>query len=184
MYTNTDPFASAATVIARVQRRIDNDAARRTKEACDNFKPVFANSVLNHGERNWLPSAIQASVEYGRALLSEEDVPLPKIDPGIARTVQELFVKHLSSHPGVPENHFNGQRQSWCRPKKGEVIKTQPCAEEEENEDGDDVTDGTEEVENHHGSLVYSTSSQPGSPSKPAFTTGGKVGKQAAKSAA
>ena len=106
------------------ERRLERE--KREKERAERlFQRNAHNWVMNFfdavaktaTQKEWKPAAIDQARAYAEALVRKSDVPLPTIDPGIAKVIQSKFAYGIaldsSRRAVIPENFFNGQRQDW-----------------------------------------------------------------------
>ena len=134
--TSRNPFAAArvqaeqreheqAAKEARLaeERRLERE--KREKERAGQFQRDAYSWAMNFFEavakaatqKEWKPAAIDQARAYAEALVRKSDVPLPTIDPGMAKVIQSKFAYGIaldsSRRAVIPENFFNGQRQDW-----------------------------------------------------------------------
>ena len=134
--TSRNPFAAArvqaeqreheqAAKAARLaeERRLERE--KREKERAGQFQRDAYSWAMNFFEavakaatqKKWKPAAIDQARAYAEALVRKSDVPLPTIDPGMAKVIQSKFAYGIaldsSRRAVIPENFFNGQRQDW-----------------------------------------------------------------------
>lgn len=68
-------------------------------------------------QKLWKTSAIEEATAYALKLLCHEEHDLPKIDPGIAKVVQDKFAYAVFRYgDNIPADYFVGQRQEWFAP--------------------------------------------------------------------
>ena len=100
------------------EKREEERAERLFQRNAHNWVMNFFDAVAKTAtQKEWKPAAIDQARAYAEALVRKSDVPLPTIDPGIAKVIQSKFAYGIaldsSRRAVIPENFFNGQRQDW-----------------------------------------------------------------------
>ena len=113
-------FACGQTVRRLVRfgsnKGVDPRQVRRSAETFEREHVIMGLANAN-SPMSWDFNMLGSARAYAEALVRKSDVPLPTIDPGIAKVIQSKFAYGIaldsSRRAVIPENFFNGQRQDW-----------------------------------------------------------------------
>jgi 4-alpha-glucanotransferase len=116
--------------LARAAENEQRDRIKREEEAqrklaylekdVQKFIEGFAEAVVKRAtDRKWKLGALELAERYVVALISHEDVELPKMDNTMSTVIHDAFAygmamyMHKSRQVNIPDDYFVGQRQDW-----------------------------------------------------------------------
>jgi hypothetical protein len=115
--------AAKRTAAAAAQREMVARAARKQgylDTDVKKFKERFLFAVAKRGsDHYWKEAAFDLAEAYAKALVSHDDVELPKIDPTMAADIHGAFAYGMylyvrdAKPVNIPADYFLGQRQDW-----------------------------------------------------------------------